>query len=98
MFTVISGLSKHFTDHIIKPHRSTTYVDAAYCYRPASEQDSVMKYGLNRSATRFELSWHVEISRTCLRHVGNQVCDLNSVMEFSQSRSQTSSRTSWRAG
>ena len=84
MFTVISGLSKHFTDHIIKPHRSTTYVDAVYCYRPASKQDSLMKYGLNQSATRFKLSRHVEISRTCLRQVGNQVCDLNSVMEFSQ--------------
>jgi len=46
--------------------------------RSASEQDSVMEYGLNRSATRFELSRHVEIA-----HVGNQVCDLDSVMEFS---------------
>jgi len=43
--------------------------------RPASEQDSVMEYGLNWSATRFELSRHVEIARTCLRHVGKQVCD-----------------------
>jgi len=34
--------------------------------RPASEQDSVMEYDLNRSATRFELSRHVEIARTCL--------------------------------
>ena len=37
-----------------------------------------MEYGLNRSATRFEL---------CLRQVGNhvcdQVCDLDTVMEFS---------------
>jgi len=39
--------------------------------RPASEQDSVMEYGLNLSATRFELSRHV--------------CDLDSVKEFSQS-------------
>jgi len=47
-----------------------------------------MEYGLNRSATRFELSRHVEIARTCLRHVGtqvcDQVCDLDSVIEFSQ--------------
>ena len=35
-----------------------------------------MEYGLNRSATRFELSRHVEIARTCLRQVENQVCDL----------------------
>jgi len=46
-----------------------------------------MEYGLNRSATRFELSPHVEIARTCLRQVGNQDCDqvydLDSVMEFS---------------
>ena len=46
-----------------------------------------MEYGLNRSATRFELSRHVEIARTCLRQVGSQVCDqvcdLDSVMEFS---------------
>jgi len=50
---------------------------------PASEQDSVMEYDLNRSATRFELSRHVEIARTCLWQVENQVCDLDSVMEFS---------------
>ena len=40
-----------------------------------------------RSATRFELSPHVEIARTCLRQVRNQDCDhvydLDSVMEFS---------------
>jgi len=58
--------------------------------RPASEhgeQDSIMKYALNRSATRFELSRHAEIARTCLRQVGiqvcDQVCDMDSVMEFS---------------
>jgi len=55
--------------------------------RPASEQDSVTEYGLNPSATRFELSRHVQIARTCLPQVGNQVCDqvcdLESVMEFS---------------
>jgi len=34
-----------------------------------------MEFGLNRSATRFELSRQVEIARTCLRHVGKQVCD-----------------------
>jgi len=54
--------------------------------RPASEQDSVMEYGLNRPATRFELSRHVEIVQTCLRQVGKQVCDqvfhLHSVIEF----------------
>ena len=48
-----------------------------------------MEYGLNRSATRFKLSRHVEIARTCLRQVENHVCDevydLDSVMEFSQS-------------
>ena len=46
-----------------------------------------MEYNLNRSATRFQLSRHVEIARTCLRQVGNHVCyqvsDLDSVMEFS---------------
>jgi len=55
-----------------------------------------MEYGLKRSATRFELSRHVEIARTCLRQVENQVCDqvcgLDSVMEFGPSRSQTNSR------
>jgi len=55
--------------------------------RPDSEQDSAMEYGVNRSATRFELSRNVEITRTCLRQVANQVCDqvydLDSVMEFS---------------
>jgi len=46
--------------------------------RPASELDSAMEFGLsgaaaaNLSATRFELSRHVEIARTCLRQVGNQ--------------------------
>jgi len=42
-----------------------------------------MEYGLNRSATTFELSRHVEVARTCLRQVENQVCDLDSGMEFS---------------
>ena len=55
--------------------------------QPARELDSVMEYDLNRSATRFEISRHVEIARTCLRQVGNQVCDqvidLDSVLEFS---------------
>jgi len=41
-----------------------------------------MEYGLNRSATRFELSRHAEIAGTCLQQVGNQVCDLDCVMEF----------------
>jgi len=49
------------------------------------EQHSVMEYGLNRS-TRFELSRHVQIARTCLQQIGNQVCnqvcDLDSIMEF----------------
>jgi len=31
---------------------------------------------------QFELSRHVEIARTCPRQVGNQVCDLDSVIEF----------------
>ena len=62
-----------------------------------AEQDSVMEYGLNWSATRFKLSRHVEIAWTCLRRVGNHVCDLDSVMGFSHSMSQTSSRTSSRA-
>jgi len=70
--------------------------------RPASEQDSVIEYGLNRYATRFELSRHVQIARTCLRQVRNQVCDhqfcdLDNVMEFSQSKLQTSSRSRSRA-
>jgi len=44
-----------------------------------------MEYGLNRSATRFALFPHVEIARTYVRQVGNQVCDcdLDSVVEFS---------------
>jgi len=32
-----------------------------------AEKDNVMEYGLNRSATRFELSRHVEIARTSMR-------------------------------
>ena len=64
--------------------RSTTSSRAGR--RAASEHDSVMEYGLNRSATRFELSRHVEIARTCLQQVGNHVCDLDSVMEFSLKR------------
>jgi len=40
----------------------------------------------NWSVARFQLSGHVEIFRTCLLQVGNQVCkqvcDLDSVMEF----------------
>ena len=59
--------------------------------RLASEQAGVMECGLNRSATRFELSRHIKIARACLR---NQVCDLDGVMQFSLSRSQTSSRAS----
>ena len=35
------------------------------CRRPAA----------NRSATRFELSRHVEIARTCVRHIGNQLAN-----------------------
>ena len=86
--------------HVTHPH--TRFLKAKFHYalqlarrsvtssravrRPASEQDSVMEYGLNRSATRFELFQHVEIARTCLRQVGNlvcdQVCDLDSIMEF----------------
>jgi len=46
--------------------------------RPTREQNSVTEYSLNRSATRFELSRHVEIARICLRQVEN-----HSVMEFS---------------
>ena len=53
----------------------------------ASEQDSVIEYGLNRSAASFELSRHGEVAQTSLRqvenHVCDQVCDLDSVMEFS---------------
>jgi len=48
---------------------------SATSLREGLEQDSVMEYGLNQSATRFELSRHVEIPRTCLRQIGNQVCD-----------------------
>ena len=63
--------------------------------RPArklvAEKDSVMEYGLNRSATRFELSRHVEIARTCLRHVGNQVCD--HAGQCDQFASQVASKT-----
>jgi len=65
---------------------SATISPAGPSARPARELDSVMEYGLNWSATRFELSRHAEIARTCLRKVGNQVCDkvcdLDSVMEF----------------
>jgi len=50
--------------------------------QPARELDSVMKYDLNRSATKFEISRHDEIARICLRKVGNHVCDLDSVLEF----------------
>ena len=41
----------------------------------------------NLSVTTFELSQHAKIARSCLRQVGNQVCDQvcvpDSVMEFS---------------
>ena len=33
-------------------------------------------------ADRFQVSRHVEIAGTCLRQVCDQVCDLDSVMEF----------------
>ena len=53
--------------------------------RLASEQDSVMEYGLNRSATTGSSYLDMSIARTCLRQVGNQVCDqvcdVDSVME-----------------
>jgi len=39
--------------------------------RTASELDSIVEFGLNRSATRFHPSGHVEIARTWLRQVGN---------------------------
>jgi len=68
--------------------------------RPA--RDLVADQVANLVADRFELSRHVETVRTCLLHVGNQVCNqvcnLDSVMEFSLSRPQTSWRTSSRAG
>jgi len=55
-----------------------------------------MEYGLNRPATRFEISRHVEIARACLSQVGNQVCDqvcdLDSVMKFGLNR-QTNRQT-----
>ena len=54
---------------------STSAISSRAGRRSASEQDSVMEYGLYRSATRFELPQHVETARTCLRQVGNQVCD-----------------------
>jgi len=57
-----------------------------------------MEYSLNLSATRFELPRHVEIARTYLRQVGNQVCDqvcgLDSVIEFAIGSITLSS---WRA-
>ena len=85
-----------------RPVRDQIPLSCPVCNQFASRSaTSVMEYGLNRSATRFELSRHVEIARSCLRQVANQVCDqvcdLDSVMEFSQSRSQTSSRSSSRA-
>jgi len=39
-------------------------------------------WGREQIADLFELSPHVEIAQICLRQVGNQVCDLDSVMEF----------------
>ena len=50
--------------------------------RVAGRSKAGRKPAANRSATRFELSRHVEIARSCLRQVGNQVCHLDSVMEF----------------
>jgi len=46
--------------------------------RVAGRSQAGRKLAANRSATRFELSRHVKIARTCPR----QVCDLDSVMEF----------------
>jgi len=46
--------------------------------RVACVSKSSRKPAANRSATRFDLSRHVEIVRTCLQ----QVCDLDSVMEL----------------
>ena len=50
--------------------------------RVAGRSKAGRKPAANRSATRFELFRHVESARTCLRQVENQVCDLDSVMEF----------------
>jgi len=54
--------------------------------RPAREPARVTNLVANVVADRLELSRHVEIARTCLRQIGNQVCDqvcdLHSVMEF----------------
>ena len=61
--------------------RSTTRSRAGR--RPVGEQDSVMEYGLNRSTTTFELSLQVDTEQARLWQVRNQVCDLDSVIEFS---------------
>jgi len=42
-------------------------LDADLRVRVAGRSDAGRKPATNRSATRFELSWHVEIARTCLR-------------------------------
>jgi len=60
-------------------------------------------FGRKQVAYRFELSRHVEIARACLRQVGNQVCDRDSVMEFGlkqytvegQATGQTGERRRW---
>ena len=47
--------------YIIRPHRSTTYVDAAYCYRPSS----VVCLSVCRSVTIVSPAKRLRRSRYC---------------------------------
>jgi len=66
------------------PRLSNYHIDEVkakfhYAIQLASRSQTSSRAGrrpaANPSATRFELSRHVEMARTCLRQVGNQVCD-----------------------
>ena len=75
-------------DSIVRPHRSTAYVDAAYCYRPSSVVcRSVTLVSPAKTAApievRFGLSTQVGL--------GNHVLDL-SLIHISEPTTQTASR------
>ena len=51
-----------YTNTIIRPHRSTTYVDAAYCYGPTSVVCRSVCLSVCRSS---EYQWTVHVRRRC---------------------------------
>jgi len=64
----------------------SAWLSTSFCRSATRSWPAGDLLGRQRVADRFELSRHDEIARTCLRQVGNQlcdqVCDLDSVMEF----------------